>query len=114
MCGKAGVNSVTLCRPLPYGPLAAPLERGQRNPRKRYGHLPHAHDGQHRDVGPVGYVSSVISGHVQPSLSLCYHPEHCSTIPSVVGAQDDKTSPHLLLCDLQPSVSPTLKLTRRR
>jgi hypothetical protein len=34
LCGKDGVNSVTLCRPLPYGLHVTPLERGRRNPRK--------------------------------------------------------------------------------
>jgi hypothetical protein len=44
-CGRAGVNSVTLCRPLPYGLRAPPLERGRQNPRKGYGRLPCAHTG---------------------------------------------------------------------
>jgi hypothetical protein len=57
----------------------------------------------------VERVSSANSGPVRRSLPLCCHHGHCSTIPSTVRAQDDKTSPHPLLCDLQPSVSPTLK-----
>jgi hypothetical protein len=42
LCGEASVNSVTLCRPLPYDLHAAPRERGRRNPRKEYGRLPRA------------------------------------------------------------------------
>jgi hypothetical protein len=58
----------------------------------------------------VGRVSSANSGTVQSSLRLHYHLEHCCTIPDAVGAQSDKTSPRLLLYDLQPSVSLTLEL----
>jgi hypothetical protein len=109
LCRKACVNSVTLCRPLPYGLHAAPLERGRRNPRKRYGRLPRACAGQRRDIRPAKRVSSVTSGPVRPSLPLCYHPWHCSAIPDVVGARDDKTSPHPLLCVLRPLISCTLE-----
>jgi hypothetical protein len=59
-------------------------------------------------------VFSVTIGPVRPSPPLCHHPDHCSTIPGAVGAQDDKASPRLPLCDLQPSVSPTLELTHAR
>jgi hypothetical protein len=109
LCGKAGVNSVTLCRPLPYGLHAAPLERGWRNPRKRYGHLPRARAGQRRDIRLAERISSITSGPVQPSPSLCYHPCHCSSIPDTMGAQDNKTSPRSLLCVLRPPVSCTLE-----
>jgi hypothetical protein len=114
LCGKAGVNSVTLCLPLPYGLHVAPLKRGWRNPRKRYRCLPRTRAGQHRDIRPVERGSSVTSGPVRPSPPLCHHPGHCSTIPDTVAARDDKTSPRPLLCDLQPSVSPTLELTYGR
>jgi hypothetical protein len=114
LCRKAGVNYVTLCRPLPYGPHAAPLERGWQNPRKRYGDLPRSHAGQRRDVGPVGRVSSVTPCPVRPSPPLCHHPEHCNIIPGTVGAQDDKTSPHPQLCTLRPSVSCTLESAYKR
>jgi hypothetical protein len=93
LCGKVSVKSVTLCRLLPYGLHAAPFERGRRNPRKGYGLLPRARTGRHRDVGLVERVSSANSGPVRPSPPLCRHPEYCNTIPVVVGARDDKTSP---------------------
>jgi hypothetical protein len=109
LCGKAGVNSVTLCRPLPYGLHVAPLERGRRNPRKGYGRQPLTRAGRHRDAGPVERVSSVTSGPVRPSPPLCHHPGHCSTIPDVVEARDDETPPHPLLCILRPSVSRALE-----
>jgi hypothetical protein len=102
---------MTLCRPLSYGLHAAPLERGRRNPQREYGRLPHARTGRRRDVGLVERVSSANSGPVRPSPPLHHHPEHCITIPDVVGAEDDKTLPHPLLYDLQPSVSLTLELT---
>jgi hypothetical protein len=111
LCGRAGVNSVTLCRPLPYGLHAEPLKRGRWNPRKGYGSPPRARTGRRRDVGPVERVSSVTVGPVRPSPPLYHHFEHFNDIPGVVGAQDDKTLPHPLLCNLQPSVSPTLELT---
>jgi hypothetical protein len=66
--------------------------------------------GRRRDVGLVERVPSVNSGPVRPSPPLYKHPEHCSTIPGAVGAQDDKTSPYPLLCKLQPSVSLALEL----
>jgi hypothetical protein len=42
------------------------------------------------------------------------HPEHCNTIPGPMRSQDDKTPPHLLLCDLWTSVSLALELTYER
>jgi hypothetical protein len=51
---------------------------------------------------------------MRPSPPLHHHPEHCSTIPGAVGAQNDKTSPYPLLRVLQPSLSPTLELTYGR
>jgi hypothetical protein len=67
--------------------------------------------GRRRDIGLVGRVSFANSGPLRPSPPLHHHPEHCNTIPGAVGAQDDKTSPYLLLRDLQPFVSPILELT---
>jgi hypothetical protein len=93
LCGKIGVNSMTLCCPLPYGLHAAPLERGWRNPQKEYGCLPRAHMGPHRDVGLAERVSSANSGLVRPSPPFCSHLGHCSTIPGAVGARHNKTSP---------------------
>jgi hypothetical protein len=94
LCGKDGVNSVTLCRPLLYGLHAAPLERGRRNPRKGYGRLPRARTGWHRDVelgervpsanfGPA----SAIPAAVQPSRALHHLPQHCGSS----GRQDTAT-----------------------
>jgi hypothetical protein len=100
---------VTVCRPLLYGLHVAPLERGWRNPRKRYRRLPRAHAGQHRDIRPGKHDSSVIFGPVRPSLPLCFHPGHCSAIPDVVGTRDDKTPPRPLLCVRWPFVSRTLE-----
>jgi hypothetical protein len=70
--------------------------------------------GRRCDVGLVGRISSITSGPVQPSLPLYHHPRHCSTILGDVGARDDKTSPHPLLCILRPSVSRTLESAYRR
>jgi hypothetical protein len=107
---------MTLCRPLPYLLQVAPLERGRRHPRKGYDHLPRTRSGRRRDIRPAERVSFVTSGPVRPSPPLFHHPNHCSVIPvpGVVGARDDGTPPHLPLCILQPSVSPTLELTYGR
>jgi hypothetical protein len=105
---------VTLCRPLLYDLHVAPLERGQRNPRKRYGCQPCTRAGRRRGVGPVERVSFVTSGPVRPSPPMCHHPRHCSTIPGAVGAQDDKTSLRPLLCILRPSGSCTVESAYER
>jgi hypothetical protein len=105
LCGKAGVDSVTLCRPLPYGLHVAPLERGRWNPRKRYGCIHRARAGQRRDIRPVARVSSITSGPVRPSPLLCHHPGHCSTIPDAVEGRDDETSSRTLMCILRPFFS---------
>jgi hypothetical protein len=114
LCGKACVNSLALYRPLPYCAHVAPLERGQRNPRKSYSRLSRARPGRRHDVGPVERVSSVTSSLVWPSLSLCHHPGHCSTIPGVVKARDDETPARPLLCILRPSVSRALESAYRQ
>jgi hypothetical protein len=114
LCGKASVNSVTLCHPLPYRHHVAPLERGRWNPRKGYGRLPRARSGQRRDVGLVERVSSITSGPVWPSPPLCRHPRHYSIIPDTVGAWDDGTPPCPPLHFLLPFVSPTLERAYRR
>jgi hypothetical protein len=106
-----------LCDTVPPTPVQ-PARRAPRKrttePRKGYKRLPSARTGRRRDVELVECVSSANSGPVRPSPPLYCHPEHCSTIPGAVGAQDDKTSPHPLLRDLQPSVIPTLELTYGR
>jgi hypothetical protein len=114
LCGKASVNSVTLCHPLPYRHHVAPLERGRWNPRKGYGRLPRARSGQRRDVGLVERVSSITSGPVWPSPPLCRHPRHYSIIPDTVGAWDDGTPSCPPLHFLLPFVSPTLERAYRR
>jgi hypothetical protein len=106
---KAGVNSVTLCRPLPYGLHAAPLERGQRNPRKGYGRLYRTRTGRRRDVGLVERVPSTNSSPVRPSSLPYRHPKHYSTILGAVGSWDDKIPPRPLLCIRWPSVGRTLE-----
>jgi hypothetical protein len=95
-------------------PVWRTLERGRQNPRKGYGRMSRACTGQCCDVEPMRRVSSVATGPVRPSPPLRHHPEHYSTIPDAMGAQDDKTSPRPPLCNLQPSVSPTLELTHAR
>jgi hypothetical protein len=80
-------------------------------PSKGYERLSRTRTRRRYDMGPVRHVPSIAIGPVRPSPPLRHHLEHCSTIPGVVGSQDDKTSPRLLSCDLQPSVSPTLELT---
>jgi hypothetical protein len=95
-------------------PASRTLKRGWQNPRKGYERLSRARMGRRRDVGPVRHVSSITISPVRPSPPLRHHLEHCSTIPGAVGAQDDKTSPYPLLCNLQPFVSPTLELTHAR
>jgi hypothetical protein len=95
-------------------PARRTLERGRRNPQKRDRRLSHARPGRHRDVGPVRRVSSVTISPVRPSLLPRCHPGHCSAIPDVVGIQDDKTLPCLLLCALRPPVSRTLESAYRR
>jgi hypothetical protein len=79
LCGKAGVNSTTLCLPLPYRLHVAPLERGRWNPRKGYDHLPRARPRRRRDVGPAEHVSSVTSGPVWPS-------RHYAPIPGAAAS----------------------------
>jgi hypothetical protein len=94
LCGKAGVNSTTLCRPLPYRLHIVPLKRGRWNPRKAYSHLLRTRLGRRRDVRLARRVSSVTSGPVRPSPPLCHHLGHCSIIPGTVEARDDGTPPH--------------------
>jgi hypothetical protein len=79
LCGKAGVNSVTLCHPLPYRLHIAPLERGRGNPRKcTTAYSAPAWD----DV-----VTSGQQGASPPSLlALCGHPRLCAVIPGTTAA----------------------------
>jgi hypothetical protein len=67
------------------------------------------HFQQRHDIRLVERVSSTNSGPMRPSPPLYCHPEYCGAIPSVVGAQDDETSPRPLLGILRPPVSRTLE-----
>jgi hypothetical protein len=109
MCGKASVNSVTQCHPLPYGRRAASLKEDDGTLEKGTDIYPTPTRDNTVTSKPVELVSPVTSGLVRPSPPLCHHPERCSTIPITVGTRDDKTSPRLLLCPLRPSVSCTLE-----
>jgi hypothetical protein len=63
--------------PAPVRPARRALERGRRNPRKGYGHLPHTNAGRRRDVRPANASP--------PSpLAMFGHPRRCATIPSPV------------------------------
>jgi hypothetical protein len=114
LCGKAGVNSMTLCHPLPYLLHVAPLKRGRWHPRKGYDHLLCTRRGRRRGVRPAGRVSLVTSSPVWSSPPLCCHPGHCSVIPSTVGTQVDGTSPRPLLRGFRSSVSQALESAYRR
>jgi hypothetical protein len=110
--------SMTLCRPLPYLLHVVPLERGRWHPRKGYDHRPCTRPGWRYDVKPVECISSVISGHMRPSPSLCCHPERCRVIPSTVGTQIDGTSPHWPLCAppvfCQPSPRTSVRMATKQ
>jgi hypothetical protein len=107
-------HSVTLCHPLPYLLHVAPLERGRRHPRKAYDHQLDASPGQRCDARMMEHISSVTSGPVRPSSSLCCHPGYCRTAPNAVGTQVDRTSPRLPPCSFRSSVIETLKLVYGR
>jgi hypothetical protein len=93
LCGKAGVNSVTLCHPPPYSLHVAPLEGGQRNPRERYGYLPRARTGRCRDIRPAWrcflrhlWPCAASPAAVPPSRALQRHPRHCESTRRRDGA----------------------------
>jgi hypothetical protein len=70
LCSMAGVSSVTLCRPLPYGQHAAP-SKGAGCTLEPF---PRESLGSNHDVRPAGAPSP-------PLLVLCGHPHPCSTTP---------------------------------
>jgi hypothetical protein len=116
LCGSCAVRSVSAhdtVPPSPVPPPRRPLERGWRNPRKGYDHLPRTRPGRCRDVRLAKRVPSVTFGPVRPSPSLCRHPGRCSIIPSTVGTQIDLKSSRRLLCGLRSSVSRALEPTYR-
>jgi hypothetical protein len=110
-------HSVTLCHPLPCLLHVAPLESGQRYPRKGYDHQLRARPGRRHDVRPAERISSITSatsGPVRPCPALCHEFRHCKAIPNTVGTQVDGTSPRLPLCSFRSPVSQALELVYRR
>jgi hypothetical protein len=95
--------------PAPVRSACRALERGRRNPRKGYEHLPHTHTGRHHDIKPAERVSPVTSGPVWPSPPLCNHPGPCVAIPGAAGTWGDKTLPRPWMCTSRSSVSRTLE-----
>jgi hypothetical protein len=112
LCGKDGVNSVTLCRPLSYGRRIAPSKE----------------DGRTLEGGTYAYFTlapdyAVTSGQRDaspPSPSdLCGHPRHCNAIlstavpsPMLWGVRGDKTPPRRLMCAPRlPSAAPSSQRT---
>jgi hypothetical protein len=85
-----------------------PVPPPRRPSRKRYNHRPCAHLGWCHDVRPAKRVSSVTSGPVRPSPSLCRHPGRCNVVPSTVETQINETSSHRPLCGLRSSISRAL------
>jgi hypothetical protein len=115
LCGSCAGRLVSFHDAVPPTPVPPPcrsLERGRRNPRKGYDHLPGTRPRRRRDVRPAKRVPSATSGPVRPSPSLCRHPERCSVIRDIVGTQIDGTSSRWLLCGLGlPSVEPSNRRT---
>jgi hypothetical protein len=114
LCGKASVNSVTLCRLLPYDRHAAPSKEDGGTLEKGRDTSPTPSAGWRCDIRPVECVSTVTSGTVRPSPPLCCHPGHYNTHPDAVRTWDNEMSPRLLLCALRPSVNRTLESARGR
>jgi hypothetical protein len=59
-------------------------------------------------------ISSVTSGPVQPSPSLCHRPRHYRAIPNTMGTRDDGTPPHRPLYSSRSPVNQTLELAYGR
>jgi hypothetical protein len=112
LCRKASVNSVTLCRPLPYHHHVAPLKRGRRNPRRGYGRLPCA-----RKDDAVTSDQWSVSPPSPPAL--CGHPCHCATIPGTAAPSPALWKPgatrhrhaHYCASSGLPSVEPSSQRT---
>jgi hypothetical protein len=100
--------------PTPVRLTRCTLEKGRRSPRRGDERLLHARTGLHRDVRPVGAVTSVAIGPVRPSPPSRRHPGHCITIPDAVEVCGDRTPPRRLLCLVLPHVNGTLESSRER
>jgi hypothetical protein len=77
LCGKASVNSVTLCHPLPYGRRAAPLKEDGRTLEKGTDTCP-------TPTRDNTVTSDQWSASPPSPLALCGHPCHFATIPGPV------------------------------
>jgi hypothetical protein len=86
LCGKASVNSVTLCRPLPYSPYTAPSKEDGGTLERGTDAYP-APAGRRHDVRLVKRVSFVTVSPVRPYPLLCHHPGRCGS----PGRQDIAT-----------------------
>jgi hypothetical protein len=87
---------------------APPPRKRTAEPSKGDGRLSRAHTGPCRDVGRVPAVT------ISPVRPSRRHPGHYSSIPDVVEARGNRTSPRPLLCPVQPPVSGTLEPARGR
>jgi hypothetical protein len=98
----------------PVRPAHRALEKGWRNPRREDARLLRARTRRRRDVGPVGAVTSIAISPVRPSPPPRRHPDHCITIPDIVGTYGDGTPPRRPLCLVRPHVNDTLESSRGR
>jgi hypothetical protein len=80
----ASNNLMALCHPLPYGRRATPLKEDGRALEGETDDYAAPAQGQRRDVGPAGPVTSVAIGPVRPSppfptppRALHHHHQHC-------------------------------------
>jgi hypothetical protein len=80
----ASNNPVALCHPLPYDRRAAPSKKDGGALEGKTGDYAAPAQGQRRDVGPAGPVTSVAIGPVRPSppsptpsRALHHYPQHC-------------------------------------
>jgi hypothetical protein len=90
----ASNNPMALCHPLPYDQRAAPSKEDGRALKGKTDDYVAPAQGQRRDVGPVGPVTSVAIGPVRPcplsptpSWALHHHLLHCGG----TGRQDAAT-----------------------
>jgi hypothetical protein len=93
----ASNNLMALCHPLPYGRRATPSKENGRALEGETDDYAAPAQGQRRDVGPAGPVTSVAIGPVRPSppfptppRALHHHHQHCGG--GGTGRQDAATS----------------------
>jgi hypothetical protein len=105
----ASNNPVALCHPLPYVRCATPSKKDGGALEGKADDYAAPAQGQRRDVGTAGPVTSIAIGPVRPSppsptpsRALHHHSQHC-------GGRGDKTPPRRLLCATWPPVSRTLE-----